>query len=267
VTPATWVVLAIATGIAWAISFFSVLGVICLVQGVPPWRSIVRTSTSALSVAGVNIMIGLVVLQVLQGQAWSVVLLIGLTVLMYFVYRSYAQFMVQHRSLTELYELTQAMSDAGRDDTLPDVLLVRVRELLQAEYATLWLPAQGRYPEVLLSARVDAPGLLDVSQAPPVLRERAVKEATRSWSGPRVGESGMRALIRGSGVKDAIVVPLRLGLGGHRFARGHRPARVTAPTSCRPTCGCWRRSPPTPRSRWRTHGWSTGCASTPTTTR
>ena len=188
------------------------IGVICLVQGVPPWRSLVRTSTSVLSVAAVNIMIGLVVLQVLQGQRWSVVLLVGLVaLLMYFVYRSYAQFMVQHRSLTELYELTQAMSDAGRDGTLPDVLLVRVRELLQAEYATLWLPAQGRYPEVLLSARVDAPGLLDVSKTPPVLRERAVADGDTVVVGPRVGESGLRALIRGSGVKDAIVVPLRSG--------------------------------------------------------
>ncbi len=211
VTPSTWIVLAVAVAASSVTSLAAVIAVICLVQGIPPWRSLVSAATSVLGVAAVNIMIGLIVLQVIQGEPWSVVLLVGLMTLLVFVYRSYAQFTVQHRSLSELYELTQAMNDAGRDGTLPDVLLVRVRELLQAEYATLWLPAQGRYPEVLLSARVDAPGLLDESKTPPMLRERAVAEATTLVVGPRVGESGLRALIRGSGVKDAIVVPLRSG--------------------------------------------------------
>ena len=211
VTPLTWLVLAIAVAASSVTSLVAVIGVICLVQGIPPWRSLVRASTSVLGVAAVNIMIGLIVLQVLEHEPWAVVLLVGLVALLVFVYRSYAQFMVQHRSLSELYELTQAMSDAGRNGTLPDVLLVRARELLQAEYATLWLPAQGRYPEVLLCARVDSPGLLDQTKTPPMLRERAVAEATTLVVGPRVGESGLRALIRGSGVKDAIVVPLRSG--------------------------------------------------------
>ncbi len=211
VSPFTWLVLAVAVGASSVTSLVAVIGVICLVQGVPPWRSVFRASTSVLGVAAVNIVIGLIVLQVLEHEPWSALLLIGLVALLIFVYRSYAQFMVQHRSLTALYEMTQAMSDAGRDGTLPDVLLVRVRELFQAQQATLWLPAQGRYPELLLSARVDAPGLLDESRTPPILRERAVAEATTLVVGPRVGESGLRAVIRGSGVKDAIVVPLRSG--------------------------------------------------------
>jgi diguanylate cyclase (GGDEF)-like protein len=211
ITPGTWLILAIAVAASSVTSLIAVIAVICLIQGIPPWRSLMQASNSVLGVAAVNIMIGLVVLQVLEYEPWSVVLLVGLVALLVFVYRSYAQFMVQHRTLSELYDLTQAMSDAGRNGTLPDVLLVRARELLQAEYATLWLPAQARYPEVLLSARVDSPGLLDESKTPPVLRERAVAEATTVVVGPRVGESGLRALIRGSGVKDAIVVPLRSG--------------------------------------------------------
>jgi diguanylate cyclase (GGDEF)-like protein len=103
------------------------------------------------------------------------------------------------------------MADAGRNGTLPDVLLVRVRELLQAEYATLWLPAQGRYPQTLLSARVDAPGLLDVSNTPTLLRERALRDAATLVVGPKVGDPQLRTLVRESGVKDAIVVPLRSG--------------------------------------------------------
>lgn len=211
VTPITWLVLGIAVATSAVISLASVLGVISLLQGVPPLRSLVRASVSVLVVTAANIMIGLIVLQVLQGQPWSVVLLIGLAALLILVYRSYAQFTLQHRSLTELYELTQAMSDAARNGTLPDVLLGRTRELLQAEYATLWLPAAGRYPRTLLSARVDAPGLLDQSPTPPVLRERAVADGTTLVVGPKVGDSGLRVLLRGAGVKDAIVVPLRSG--------------------------------------------------------
>ncbi len=209
--PWTWFVLAAAVGAATLISLAAVISVISLVQGIPPLRSLVRTSVSVLVVAAVNITVGLVVLLVLAQSMWSILLLVGLSAMLYFVYRSYAQFVVQHRSLTELYEMTRAMADAGRDGTLPDVLLVRVRELLQAEYATLWLPAQGRYPELLLSARVDAPGLLDVSNTPPALRQRALENAATVVVGPRVGDADLRAVTRESGVKDAIVVPLRSG--------------------------------------------------------
>ncbi len=211
VGPWTWFVLTAAVGAATSISLAAVITVISLVQGVPPLRSLIRTSASVLVVAAVNITVGLIVLLALQRTRWSILLLVGLSAMLFFVYRSYAQFIVQHRSLTELYELTRAMADAGRDGTLPDVLLVRVRELLQAEYATLWLPAQGRYPELLLSARVDAPGLLDVSNTPPELRQRALQNAATIVVGPRVGDPELRTLIRESGVKDAIVVPLRSG--------------------------------------------------------
>jgi diguanylate cyclase (GGDEF)-like protein len=103
------------------------------------------------------------------------------------------------------------MGDASRNGTLPDVLLVRVRELLNAEYATLWLPANGRYPEILLSAHINSPGLLDVSNTPSVIRDRAVRDAATVVVGPRMGDPGLRALIRERGIKDAIVVPLRSG--------------------------------------------------------
>jgi diguanylate cyclase (GGDEF)-like protein len=211
VTPRTWLVLAVAVASSSVISLAAVLGVICLVQGIPPVRNLAQASVSVLVVTGANIMLGLIVLQVLQGEPWSIVLLAGLVALLVIVYRSYATFTLQHRSLTELYELTQAMADAARNGTLPDVLLGRTRELLQAEWATLWLPAAGRFPRTLLSARVDAPGLLDHSPTPAVLRERAVADGKTLIVGPKVGDSGLRVLLRSAGVKDAIVVPLRSG--------------------------------------------------------
>ena len=211
VTISDWFVLAAAVGAAAALSFASVIAVISVVQGVPPMRDLARTSILVLVVAGVNIMTGLVVLLNLKQDPWSVLLLIGLGAMLLVVFRSYAQFVVQHRSLAELYELTRAMSGAARDGTLPDVLLARTREMLQAENATLWLPAQGRYPEVLLSARVDAPGLLDVSNTPPELRSRAVSAGKTLHVGTKQGSDADRELLRAAGVKDAIIVPLRSG--------------------------------------------------------
>src|SRR5262249_7202671 len=127
------------------------------------------------------------------------------------VYQAYEQFLRQHKSLTEIYELTRVIAETRNDGTLADVLLGRVRELLQAEYATLWLPAQARYPETLLSARVDDPGLIDLSATPEVLRSRAVESGVAVAAGPKLGNDELRAILRESGVKDAIVVPLRSG--------------------------------------------------------
>jgi diguanylate cyclase (GGDEF)-like protein len=209
--PGAWLVLTLAVGACTVISLASVVGVISLVQGMPPVRDLVRMSLSVLVVAAVNIAVGLVVLLVLEQEAWAVLLLAGLGAMLLTVYRSYAQFVVQHRSLSELYELTRAMSDAARDGTLPDVILMRTRELLQAECATLSLPAQGRYPATLLSARVDSAGLLDVSNTPAELRQAAVAAKSTVFAGPKVGTPEERAILHRSGVKDAIIVPLRSG--------------------------------------------------------
>jgi diguanylate cyclase (GGDEF)-like protein len=127
------------------------------------------------------------------------------------VYRAYAQFLRQHKSLTELYDLTQAIGDAGSEDKVADVVLVRVRALLQAESATLWLPPKGRHPEVLLSAKVDYSGLLDSAATPDTLRRQAMEAGETVAVGPKLGTDELRAQLREQRVKDAIVVPLRSG--------------------------------------------------------
>jgi diguanylate cyclase (GGDEF)-like protein len=81
---------------------------------------------------------------------------------------------------------------------------------MQAEYATLWLPAQGRHPEVLLSSRTDDTGLLDVAGAPDSLRQRAVESGATVAVGQQLDDQ-LRAELTESGFKDAIVVPLRAG--------------------------------------------------------
>jgi diguanylate cyclase (GGDEF)-like protein len=91
------------------------------------------------------------------------------------------------------------------------VLLARTRELLRAEYATVWLPESGRHPEVLLSARADYRGLLDSAGTPDRLRTMAVETGQTIAIGPKLPEEHLVTVLREHGTKDAIVVPLRSG--------------------------------------------------------
>ncbi|MBV1849830.1 putative bifunctional diguanylate cyclase/phosphodiesterase [Catellatospora tritici] len=206
----TWLALVAAVMTTVFVSLVGVLGVITLVQGRLPGKDM-SVPLPGIAVALVNTMIGLVVLLVLQQSLWAMLLLFGLLSCFIVAYRSYARSQRQHQTLTEIYDLTRAMSDTPHDGTLPDALLGRVQRLLQAEYATLWLPAQGRHPEVLLSARADDKGLLDVAGAPASMRKRAVEAGATVAAGARIGDDQLRSELREAAVKDAIVVPLRAG--------------------------------------------------------
>ena len=251
------------------VSLAALTGVITLVQGRITFHDYVRMALPLLMASSINLTVALAALILLKQSPWALIILGTLLACFIWAYRSYAQFVGQHRSLTELYELTRAMGDAGHDGTLPDVLLGRVRELLQAEYATLWLPAQGRYPEVLLTARVDSPGLLDVSRTPGcAARARGRQTASTVAVGPEARRSGDLRALRATAASRTRSW-CRCGPGSAVIGTLEVAGRLGDIAALRPgrRRGCWRRWPRTPRSRWRTPAWSTGCASTPTTTR
>ena len=207
----TWLVLGGAVYLNFVITLVAVVGVVALVQGPGQIRHLTRGTVFAAVVVTTNITVALVMLLALSATAWSVVLLSGLAVVVAAAYRAYAQFVRQHKSLTEMYDLARAVGSVGQDGTLPDVLLGRVRTLLEAECATLWLPALGRYPEVLLSARADYSGLLDTTQTPETLRMLALRSRETVAASRKLGSDELRAVLRAHGAKDAIVVPLRSG--------------------------------------------------------
>jgi diguanylate cyclase (GGDEF)-like protein len=209
--PGSWLVLFAAVNLAVLTTLAAVVGVITLVQGLMSRNDLARTAVPGLIVAEINVVIGLVVLLVLQRTLWALTLLAGMCVVFVMAYRAYAKFVRQHKSLSELYDLTQAIGEGGRDGTVTDVLLARVRELLRAEYATLWLPASGRHPEVLLSARADYRGLLDSAGSPDLLRAKAVEIGQTIAVGPKLRDEHLLMALRERGTKDAIVVPLRSG--------------------------------------------------------
>ncbi|HEX8626770.1 MAG TPA: bifunctional diguanylate cyclase/phosphodiesterase [Catenuloplanes sp.] len=209
--PTTWLALAAAVVAGILVTLSAVIGVVSLTQGVVTPQELRRTAVPALAVCLVNVTIGLVVLIALQQNPWSTVLLAALVGFFVIAYRAYAQNVRQHRTLTEIYDLTRAVADTPHDGTLPDVLLRRVRALFQSRYATLWLPPQGRYREVLLTARVDDRGLLDVAGTPAELRQQVVERGATIAVGIGDGQDALREALRAGGVKDAVVVPLRAG--------------------------------------------------------
>ncbi|MDG4828396.1 EAL domain-containing protein [Solwaraspora sp. WMMD1047] len=211
VGPGTWGILFAAVSTITLATLAAVAGVITLVHGWQAGREMIRTAAPNLITAAVNVSVGLIVLIALVTTWWSVVLIGALVGGLLFVYRSYAQFFRQHRSLAGMYDLTRAMSES-QDGAIADAMLGRVRALMQAEYATLWLPAQGRHPEVLLTARVDDPGLLDFARTPSLVRERAVGQRRTIAAGNRLGgEESLRVALRAGSAKDVIAVPLRSG--------------------------------------------------------
>ncbi|MBO4204662.1 putative bifunctional diguanylate cyclase/phosphodiesterase [Micromonospora echinofusca] len=211
VGPATWFALFAGVTTVTLVTLASVVGVISLVQGVPAGWEVLRTAMPNLITVAVNVAIGLVVLIALDTTWWSLFLLAALVVALVQVYRSYAQVFRQHSTLTDVYELTRAITESGHDGTLADSLLGRVRALMQAECATLWLPAQGRHLEVLLTARVDDSGLLDFARTPAVVRERACEGRTVAVGARLGGDEKLVTELRQAGVKDVIVTPLRSG--------------------------------------------------------
>ncbi len=210
-SPRAWLILLLAVNAAAVFTLIGVASVIALVQGRLWTRDLVKGAVSSLVVGSVNGMVGLAVLLIIQESPWAIVLVFALAAAIVLLYRAYAQFLRQHKSLAEIYEAAKAIAENPPDASVADALLKRVRALLSAEYATLWLSATGRYPESQLSARADDKGLIDLGVTPAAVRQRAVETSSTVMVSPTVGDEDLRAVLREAGVKDVIVVPLRSG--------------------------------------------------------
>ncbi len=210
-TPRSWAILVIAVVADNLVTLVAVLGVITLVQGRIATDALTLSATSSLAAGAVNAVAGVTVLILIEQSRWAIVLLVVLAGVVAVLYRAYAQFLRQHKNLSDIYGLTRAAAEHTYDGTLVDVLLRRVRELLHAEYATLWLAPHGTYPESVLSARVDDIGLLDLSVTPPQVRAQAAESGRTVVARAKSGDASLKAALRESGTKDAIAVPLRSG--------------------------------------------------------
>ena len=203
---------------------------------------------------------------VLQVTLWSILLIVALAGFFALAYRSYAQFLRQHRTLTEIYDLTRAhRRHAARRHAARRRCSAGSGRSCRPSTRRCGCPRRAAIPEVLLTARVDDHGSArrraDAREpAPAGLRRRA----RRSPSGRAEADEALRAELRARPAsRTRSSVPLRAGsavIGTLEVAGRLGDLQPLRPPA---TSGCSRRSPRTPRSRWRTRGWSTGCASTP----
>jgi diguanylate cyclase (GGDEF)-like protein len=213
--PRTWLVLGLAVGVNFLVNTAALTAIATLLQGVSQLPHLVRVFTPSAIAGAVTSMLGLVTLLALDQTLWSIVLLLGLAFGLGLIYRAYAQFVNQHNSLAEIHEITRATSASVTEGRLADIVLGRLRGLVHAESATLWLPARGRFPEVLLTATLDYRGLLDSAKTPAGVRRRAFETGEPVTIGEKLpsGEDTreLRLQMRELGSKDVIVVPLRSG--------------------------------------------------------
>ncbi len=89
--------------------------------------------------------------------------------------------------------------------------------MLNAESATLWIPAERRYPEVRLTARIDANGVVDEvadeSTQTDAIERHVLQQGETLYIAPRhrSAEEALQGPIAARGVRDIIAVPLRSG--------------------------------------------------------
>lgn len=188
---------------------------ITLVQGVMS-REQIRAIFLSISDL-VNPTVALVALILLDVNAWSGVLLAILGVVLITGYRMYTASLRRFHTIEELYQFTSTIEAAREGGNIADAMLVRARELLGAEQASLWIPAQGRYPEVSLLAKEGEVGVVDDPRGSDDLIRRRVVETGRTVAGstvktrlPMIDAELREELIR-LGFKDVIAIPLRSG--------------------------------------------------------
>jgi diguanylate cyclase (GGDEF)-like protein len=210
--PGTWLVLGVAATVTTLVTLLAMVALMATLQGVQAGLEMLRVAWPGLLAAEVCIVIGLVFIVALDATWWSAFLLFVLAGVLSLAYRSYSDFLRQHHTLAELYELANAVVESSQGVSLIDSLLVRARALMQAEYATFRLPESGRHPEVLLTSKVEAQGLLDLSRTPPELTRRATSERRSVAVGSRLDtDQDLLPALQEAGLKDCIVVPLRSG--------------------------------------------------------
>ncbi|MCD0445584.1 GGDEF domain-containing protein [Glycomyces sp. A-F 0318] len=209
--PRTWLVLVSAiviTGIVTTV-FISIM-----LYALSGWDSVVKAWIGfALTLVGpvLGACVGVMFLVLLHATMWSGVL-IGFVVLA-FVYlaRSYMALRRQRHVLRELNDFTQLVVDSVRSNRLIDAMLGRLRDILSAESATVWVPASGRYPPIRLTSALDDAGLTDLDPIPDDLQREVMDSGKGLLLSPKNGTRAQREVLEAAGLRGAMLVPLRSG--------------------------------------------------------
>ncbi|HEX2145809.1 MAG TPA: EAL domain-containing protein [Glycomyces sp.] len=209
--PRTWLVLLSAIVILGLVTTLLLSAMLYFISG---WKAVVKAWIGfVLTVIGplLAACVGLVFLVLLDATIWSAVL-IGLVVAaMVYLARSYMALRRQRHVLRELNDFTQLVVDSVSSNRLIDAMLGRLREILSAESATVWVPKAGRYPEIRLTSTLDDAGLTDLDPVPDALQRGVMETGTGVLLGPKNGTKAQKETLEEAGLRGAMLVPLRSG--------------------------------------------------------
>ncbi|ADD45983.1 diguanylate cyclase/phosphodiesterase with GAF sensor [Stackebrandtia nassauensis DSM 44728] len=209
--PRTWGVLLLAVFVAHMVSALWLAMIILITQGRKGLDVMVQGFGSSTVITGINACLGILILLVITATKWSLLPLAVVVVLIFAAYRAYSNMVRQRKSLTDLNDFTQSVAEAVQSNRLVDIMTHRLRDMLTAEAATVWVPKEKRFPELLLTAYMDIEGLLDTTPVPEPLRREVLSTGEPLLVTPKQGKPEHRELLAAERVKDAILVPLKSG--------------------------------------------------------
>ncbi|MFC4337332.1 putative bifunctional diguanylate cyclase/phosphodiesterase [Salininema proteolyticum] len=209
--PRTWLVLMIAVLGGTLATWVPFVTLVPVAQGWAMARPVINRLPVGLVVSLLGGSGGIIALGLLDISAWAALPIAVVGVIFGYLSRHYARIRKARAVLDDLNSFTRIASGAVRSQRLLDAVLVQLREIMQTEYAVLWIPQEGRYPEVRLVATADGKGLSDTDPIDRAI-ERAVIDQDRAIEiGPYAGGSEERANLKSGGVDGVIAVPLRSG--------------------------------------------------------
>ena len=209
--PRTWLVIVgsiVVTGIVTTV----LLSLMLLLLG--GWSSVVKAWVGFAMILGGPVVastVGVIFLILIGATAWSAVPLAFVVLTVSLLARNYMRLSRQRHVLGELNTFTQLVADSVRSNRLIDATLGRLREILSAESATVWVPADGRTPEIRLTAGVDDAGLIDLDPVPERLQREVISGKQSMLITRKHGNRRQREELEAAGLRSAMLVPLRSG--------------------------------------------------------
>lgn len=209
--PGSWIVLTLAVLVYQLMNQLVFATIITVTEGRRALDDLLNGVGSGIAIGMINAILGILILVAVDETLWSLVPLTVLLVLIVAAYRAYSNLVRHRRTLADLNDFTQSVAQAVQSNRLVDIMAHQLRIMLNAEAASVWVPAEKRFPELRLTAYLDTEGLLDMSPVPEEVWQHVLSTGESLLINNKSGPVPHRTLLAESGVKDIVVVPLRSG--------------------------------------------------------
>lgn len=212
----TWAAVLLAILVVNLLSCLLVFLAIGWTQGWLDRRQTAGMVISAVIAGMCNAVIGLLILIVLAANPQGLGLLLIVTLALIAMFRAYAGFVQQHRSLGQVYDFAQTVEAATVRDRGAYLTAEAVREMLNAERALLWLFPVGDVRATVAVAHADEADrpYAEPTAAGDPLRERVLRQGEGVLFRARGAVTDQElAALHARAATEAIGAPLRAASG------------------------------------------------------